>query len=159
MKQFHRLAEDLVAELNRSAGRNSELKDTVTGIGTDLESMGTLIDVLDPKQLKREDVQNIFAHLLDHVTSEVDELITALDLDGGFEAMDKLMAGLHDWFTSLGFKSEWLLDVLGTAIAAAGDEDAGDDEPDENPDEDGDEPEEEPGDEELEAIEGAEDGE
>jgi len=69
------------------------------------------------------------------------------------------MTELHDWFSDLGFKSEWLLDVLNTAIAAAGDEDAGD-EPDENPDEDDEPPEEdEPSDKEIEAIEEPEDGE
>jgi len=159
MNKFHRIAEDLVADLRSRTGRDSELKSTVDGIATDLESMGTLISTLERKQAKREDIQNIFAHLLDHVTEEVDAVMEDTDNDDGFPAMDRLMTELHDWFSDLGFKSEWLLDVLNTAIAAAGDEDAGD-EPDENPDEDDEPPEEdEPSDKEIEAIEEPEDGE
>ena len=159
MNKFHRIAEDLVADLRSRTGRDSELKGTVDGIATDLESMGTLISILERKQAKREDIQNIFAHLLDHVTEEVDAVMEDTDNDDGFPAMDRLMTELHDWFSDLGFKSEWLLDVLNTAIAAAGDEDAGD-EPDENPDEDDEPPEEdEPSDKEIEAIEEPEDGE
>jgi len=141
MNKFHRIAEDLVADLRSRTGRDSELKGTVDGIATDLESMGTLISTLERKQAKREDIQNIFAHLLDHVTEEVDAVMEDTDNDDGFPAMDRLMTELHDWFSDLGFKSEWLLDVLNTAIAAAGDEDAGD------------EPDDEPEDEELEAGE------
>lgn len=141
MNKFHRIAEDLVADLRSRTGRDSELKGTVDGIATDLESMGTLISILERKQAKREDIQNIFAHLLDHVTEEVDAVMEDTDNDDGFPAMDRLMTELHDWFSDLGFKSEWLLDVLNTAIAAAGDEDAGD------------EPDDEPEDEELEAGE------
>jgi len=159
MNKFHRIAEDLVTDLRSRTGRDSELKGTVDGIATDLESMGTLISILERKQAKREDIQNIFAHLLDHVTEEVDAVMEDTDNDDGFPAMDRLMTELHDWFSDLGFKSEWLLDVLNTAIAAAGDEDAGD-EPDENPDEDDEPPEEdEPSDKEIEAIEEPEDGE
>jgi len=141
MNKFHRIAEDLVTDLRSRTGRDSELKGTVDGIATDLESMGTLISILERKQAKREDIQNIFAHLLDHVTEEVDAVMEDTDNDDGFPAMDRLMTELHDWFSDLGFKSEWLLDVLNTAIAAAGDEDAGD------------EPDDEPEDEELEAGE------
>ena len=141
MNKFHRIAEDLVTDLRSRTGRDSELKGTVDGIATDLESMGTLISTLERKQAKREDIQNIFAHLLDHVTEEVDAVMEDTDNDDGFPAMDRLMTELHDWFSDLGFKSEWLLDVLNTAIAAAGDEDAGD------------EPDDEPEDEELEAGE------
>jgi DNA-binding FrmR family transcriptional regulator len=157
MNKFHRIAEDLVADLRARTGRDSELKGTVDGIDTDLDSMGTLISVLERKQAKREDVQNIFAHLLSHITEEVDVIMEETDNEDGFPAMDRLMTELHDWFSELGFKSEWLLDVLNTAIAAAGDEDQGEDEePEENPEDDdepGEEPdEEEPGDEKLEGA-------
>jgi len=142
MNKFSRIAEDLVDDLKARAGRNVELQDTIAGIDTDLDSMGTLISVLERRQVQREDVQDIFAHLLAHVTEEMDVLIEELDLDEGIPAMDKLVAGLFEWFDGIGIKSAWLGDVLNSAMAVAGDEDG---EPDENPDDDEGEPEDDEG--------------
>lgn len=76
----------LVGALERLAGRDDSARRTVDMVEDDLKSLSTLMHRLSPDQLRLADVQDVVAHLLDHVIGECwdpaesnQELAEALD--------------------------------------------------------------------------------
>lgn len=60
----------LVGALERIAGRDDSARRMVDMLEDDLKSLSTLMHRLSPDQLRLADVQDVVAHLLDHVIGE-----------------------------------------------------------------------------------------
>lgn len=91
----------IVAILEKAAHRDPEKTQAVEGIEDDLKSLQTLVARLDSVMIGHMDIQEVFAHLLDHVICDVQDIGSELGADE-----DDLGTALDDYVDTFGARLE-----------------------------------------------------
>ena len=91
----------IVAILERAAHREPEQLEAVEGIEDDLKSVQTLVARLGTDLISLPDIQEVFAHLLDHVICDVQDLGEEVKAD-----QDELGEALDDYMDKVGSRLE-----------------------------------------------------
>lgn len=121
----------LVGALERLAGGDRAARDIADGVEDDLTSILTLVARITPEQLRLVDVQDVFAHLLDHVITECWEPATKdQDLSNALDGYVDMLASRLEAKLPVGARhSEKLEHVFASYWEDAGEGEEDEDDP------------------------------